>query len=268
MAIDKNKKNLYDSEVKDVKRDINSIRTAIKDIKIKMKGKSNIEAYYNLEIALLHMKNIDNFLKMNNLSLRLLDMRQSAVLDEAKKELSNLIMALENIVGNEIERPLKENDEHLAKIARLSPRQILALMKKVNYMFVILKEEFGEGSKWKWAFVEIQARIAVIIKNIISFADIQKYRDPRAEYYYERLDLMQLCKDSITEGAKQYRTKYEMAGKARDDLKRSIELLETLRNIHAIFGERDEANKLKTTIDAARQNLEAEDKSTDEKKKK
>ena len=48
------------------------------------------------------------------------------------------------------------------------------------------------------AFVELQARVAVITKNITSFSEVAKFRDPRTEFFYERRDLMQLCKDSLT----------------------------------------------------------------------
>ena len=122
-------------------------------------------------------------------------------------------------------------------------------------------------SKWKWSFVELQARVAVITKNITSFSEVAKFRDPRSEFFYERRDLMQLCKDSLTEAARQFRTKYEMAGKARDDLKISYRYLSALRKIHVLFGEDTEAIKLKNIIDAAKIALEAEDKAKDKDKK-
>ncbi|HQL83761.1 MAG TPA: hypothetical protein PK307_16290, partial [Spirochaetota bacterium] len=76
-----------------------------------------------------------------------------------------------------------------------------------------------------------------------------------------------LCKESLTEAARQFRTKYEMAGKARNDLKMSIEYLSALRKIHVLFGEDTEAVKLKNIIDAAKIALEAEDKAKDKNKK-
>ena len=57
------------------------------------------------------------------------------------------------------------------------------------------------------------------------------------------------------------------SGKAREDLKKSIEFLSVLRKIHALFGEDVEATKLKNIIDATKMTLEAEDKSKDKEKK-
>lgn len=267
MAINKQQKKVYDDESREIKKEVNQNKNLIKDLKLKIRKNKNLAGYYNLEIALNHIKNIKSYFEMNKLSKQLLNMKQSSVLDEAKREFSNMIIALEDIVGSEIDRSLKENDEFIARIDRMNPNQTLELMRTIFSIYDTLVREFGEGSKWKWSFVEMQARAAVILKNMISFSDIQRFRDPGSDYFYERRDLMQLCKESITEAAKQYRTKYEIGGKARDDLKRSIELLESLRKIHAIFGEKNEAEKLKNTIEAAKQTLEAEDKSSDAKKK-
>jgi len=130
-----------------------------------------------------------------------------------------------------------------------------------------MKNKFGQDSKWKWSFVELQARAAVITKNITSFSEVAKLRDPRSEFFHERRELMQLCKESLTEAARQYRTKYEMAGKARDDLTESIYYLAALRKIHVLFGEDTEATKLKNIIDAAKMALEADDKAKEKEKK-
>ena len=174
---------------------------------------------------------------------------------------------LEETVGDDIDRSLRENDEFIKKIEKFDAAQILAMVERIHDMFLILKQKVGEGSKWKWSFVELQGRIAVITKNITNFSDVAKYRDHRTEFYRERLTLMQLCKDSLAESAKLYRTKYELSGRARDDMKRSIELLTALRKIHVLFGEDGEATKLKNTIDAAKQTLEAEDQAKENKKK-
>jgi len=127
----------------------------------------------------------------------------------------------------------------------------------------------GEESKWKWLFVELQAKIAMITRNFINFSDLLKYRDPRQPYFRDRREHLAMAKNALEEAAKQYRTKYELSSKSREDLKKSIEILEALRKIHFTLGESSEADKLKTTIDAGKFTLEAGDKKkeTDEKSK-
>lgn len=268
MAVGKAEKAAYNDEIKDVTRSIEDYYKKIKEIDAKKNKLKNIEGYYNIEKADYFMKIIIQYMKMSDLSLEMLKIKNEKFLNEARKEFYKVLQVMESVVGGDVDRTLKENDKYLEKIDRFNPQQVLDLARKMHDVFNDLRFRVGESSKWKWSFVELQARAAVIIKNITSFSDIAKLRDPRTPFYYERRELMQMCKDSLNEAAKQYRTKYELSGKARDDLMKSIELLSALRKVHVLFGESDEANKLKITIDALKQNLEAEDAAQDKKKQK
>ncbi len=267
MAVSKAEKAAYNDEIKDMKRDVEQIRKTVNDVTAKKKKSPSIKNYYNFEMAALRMDAIERLIKMNDLSMEMLGIRNSNFLENARREFYRVLQDLEEVVGDQIDRSLKENDEHLATVSRLNPTHILNLVQRMNRILTAMKSGFGQDSKWKWSFVELQARIAVIIKNITSFSDIQRMRDPRSPHFYERRDLMQLCKESLTEAARQYRTKYEMAGKARDDLKKSIDYLAVLRKIHALFGEEAEASKLKNIIEAGRMALDADDKAKDKSKK-
>lgn len=213
------------------------------------------------------MDAIDNFIKMSDLSIEMLNIKNNTFLENARKEFYKVLQHMEEVVGADLERSLKENDENLATINKLNPGQILNFVQRMHRILNMLKNKFGQDSKWKWSFVEWQARAAVITKNITSFSEVAKYRDPRSDFFYQRRDLMQLSKESLTEAARQFRTKYEMAGKARDDLKKSIDYLAALRKIHVLFGEDTEATKLKNIIDAANMTLEAGDKAKDKDQK-
>lgn len=268
MAISKAEKAAYNDEVKDIKKEVDELNRHLREVLNKKKKMQSLSAYYNLELVSTQMKIINLYLRMNDLSLEMLNIKNDAFLNNARKEFYKVLQYMEDIVGNEVERSLKDNDEYLVKIEQLNPKQILQFVEKIHSIFSRLRSKVGEESKWKWSFVELQARVAVITKNITNFSDLGKHRDPRQPYFYDRRDLMQLCKDSLTEAAKQYRTKYELSGKAREDLKRSIDLLSALRKIHVIFGEDEDATKLKNTIDAAKLVLDAEDKTKDNEKKK
>jgi len=267
MAIGKAEKAAFNDEIKDIKKDVDAINKQIKELMVKKKKMPNIEAYFNVEIAVFLMQLIRKYIKMNDVSLDMLGIKSDTNLNNARKEFYKVLQMMEETVGSDIDRGLKENDDYLIKIDKLNPQQILNIVKKINELFYEIRNKVGENSKWKWSFVELQARVAIIIKNITSYSDIGKYRDPRTEFYYERRDIMEMGKECLTEAAKQYRTKYEVAGKAREDLKRSIDLLSALRKIHVIFGEDEEATKLKNTIDANKQALKSEDNSAEEKKK-
>lgn len=268
MALSKAEKAAYNDEIKDIKRDVELVKKSISEANTKKKKYPNIKGYLNLEIASREMDVIDDYMKMNDLSVEMLGIKNNSLLESAKKEFYNLIQNMEEIVGRDIDRSLRENDDYLATINRVNQAHILNLVHRMHRVLNELKNKFGTDSKWKWLFVEIQARVAVITKNITNFSEVAKFRDPRSEFFYERRDLMQLCKDSLTEAARQFRTKYEMAGKARDDLKKSMAYLSALRKIHVLFGEDAEAGKLKNIIDAAKIVLEEGDKAAKSKNNK
>jgi uncharacterized membrane protein YgaE (UPF0421/DUF939 family) len=268
MAISKAEKAAYNDEVKDLKRDVDFLKKAVNEALGKKKKHPNIANYYNLEMASRGMDAIDCYLKMNDLSVEMLGLRSSNLLENARKEFYKVLQSLEELVGKDIDRSLKENDTYLATINRINPRHVLALVQRIHRILNNMKNKFGQDTKWKWSFVELHARVAVITKNITSFSELARFRDPRNEFFQERREMMQMCKESLTEAAKQYRTKYEVAGRARDDLTKSIEYLSALRKIHQLFGEDQEVTKLKNIIDAAKQTLEESDKLKEKDKEK
>lgn len=270
MAISKAQKAAYNDDIKAVKLQSDEYEKKIRELMQKKKSKPNIEPYYNLEIATYLLGTIELYLKMNDLSVAMLGIKNNKSLDIAKSNFSKVLLLLKESVGDEVDREsLKENEEYLQKIDKLNPRQIIDFLNRVDTVFNNLRNNMGEDSKWKWLFVELQAKIAVIIRNFINFSDILKYRDPREKHFRDRREHLAMAKDALEEAAKQYRTKYELSSKSREDLKKSIEMLEALRKIHFTMGESNEADKLKTTIDAAKFTLEAGDKKkeTDEKSK-
>ncbi len=268
MPITKAEKAAYNDFIKGYKAKLDELTKQIKEAEQKKKKMSNIMGYVNIELILFYTKYIYTLLNMNKASLDMLKIKNERFLNDARKEFYRILQLFEEIVGKDIDRPLKENEEYLQAIAKLNPAQILNLMKELHTLLQKIMEALGESSKWKWSFVELQGRVAVITKNLINFSDLQKYRDPRKEFYYDRQEMLKLCKQSLSEAAKQYRNKYEISTKSSEDILRSIELLTALRRVNILFGESEEAEKLKNTIEALRIRLEADEKEEEEKKKK
>ena len=261
MAITKVQKATYNDEIKPLKAQSDEIEKKIREITLKKKSNPKLEPYYNLEIIAYLFKTIDIYIRMSNLSVNILGIKNNKSLDLAKSNFSKILQLMKEIVGDDVDRDsLKENEEYLERINRLNPRHLYDLAIKIDDTLNNLKNSMGEESKWKWFFVELQAKVAVIARNLINFSDILKYRDPREEFFRTRIEHLRFAKDLLEEAAKQYRTKYELSSKSREDLKKSIDILEALRKIHITMGEANEAEKLKTIIDAARLNLEADDK--------
>ncbi len=268
MPITKAEKAAYNDFIKGYKAKLDELTKQIKETEQKKKKMPNIKGYVNIELIVLYTKYIYTLLNMNKASLDMLKIKNERFLNDARKEFYRVLQLFEEIVGKDIDRPLKENEEYLQTINKFNPSQILNLIKELHTLLQKIMEALGESSKWKWSFVELQGRVAVIIKNLINFSDLQKYRDPRKEFYYDRQEMLKLCKQGLSEAAKQYRNKYEISTKSSEDILRSIELLTALRRINILFGESEEAEKLKNTIEALRLRLEADEKEEEEKKKK
>ena len=57
----------------------------------------------------------------------------------------------------------------------------------------------GENSKYKWSFVDMHVRVATVIKNLINFSEIEKFRNFRSEFFQDREDLIKTCKKKAEE---------------------------------------------------------------------
>ncbi|MCL1865411.1 MAG: hypothetical protein FWF73_06325 [Spirochaetes bacterium] len=268
MAISKAQKAAYNDDIRTIKIKADEFEKKAKNLYNKKKNNHNLEPYYNLEIITYLMNTIELYLKMNDLSVNMLGIKNNKSLDMSKSNFSKILLLFKETVGDEVERDsLKENEDYLQRIDKINPRQILDLLIRLDTIFSNLRSKMGEESKWKWLFVELQAKLAVITRNCINFSDILKYRDPREQFFRDRNEHLRMAKNALEEAAKQYRTKYELSAKSREDLKKSIEMLEALRKIHFTLGESSEADQIKTTIDAAKFTLEASDKKSEKDEK-
>jgi|APHig6443718053_1056840.scaffolds.fasta_scaffold16097_3 hypothetical protein len=253
-------KDLYNNTVKGPKTNIEAANKHIKEILVKKKKQPKLAGYYNLEMVMEHMNITLLYLNMSDASVDILKLRNSSLLESAKKEFYKVLPLLEEIVGTDIDRPLVENKEFLIKIEKVNIRQILQLSQKILYVFDTLIEKMGENNKFKWSFVDLYVRIATVIKNLVNFTDIEKFRDMRNPFFRDRTELIKLCKVTLEEAAKQARQKYEMTSLAPGEIKKAIDLVSALRKVNVLFGEIDEAQKNKTLVDALRARLEEEEK--------
>ncbi|MDA3900492.1 MAG: hypothetical protein PF637_08235 [Spirochaetes bacterium] len=260
MAASKEEKQQYDEAIREPKARMKELEKEIKDILVKKKKSPAIAGYYNLEMVLFHLDIIMLNINMNDSSIEFLDLRNSAFLERGRKEFYKALQLLEEIAGTELEKPLSENKEYLKSIEQVSIRNILHLVRKFSWVFETLKDRVGSTSKWKWAFVDIYVRVAAVIKNMINFTELEQYRNFRSEYFKDREEILKFCKTNLEEAAKESRNKYEMSTKAPEDIRKALELLSSLHNIHVLYGEVNEAQKTKTVIDALRTRVDTEEK--------
>jgi len=203
----------------------------------------------NLQSANTNLNMVSYLVLMNNLSVALLGIKNDAYLNEARKTCYKAIISLENTVSNFIDVPFSEYEAKLDKIKSFSQADRWRLVKKLGFSIQAVKDAYGENTKWKWSFVEVEGRFAVVAKNLLDLKNLMSGLDPREDFYQERVAHLKTVKRLLQQSADGYREKYELSTLRIDDFKLAINFLGSLRRLNALVGEPEEANDLKRKID-------------------
>ena len=262
-------KNRYADRIREFKHQVEGIRKQAEKlegtIRERTSGGEDAEElgrinHLRLELASNYLNLVSYYILMNSLSLALLGMKNEAYLNEARKACYKSIISLEEIVTPYIDVPYSEYGERLKTIQDYSDQQRYELIKKLGYSIDSVIEDFGQNSKWKWSFVELQGRYATIIKNLINMKSFVAKLDPRIEGYAERVGHMNLSKRLLQQAADRYREKYELLTLRLDDIKQAIRFLAALRRLHLLLGESEESEIVKKKIEIWKAKMETDQK--------
>ena len=160
--------------------------------------------------------------------------------------------------------PFSEYEERLAEISMLDARRRYALIRKMGLALQLLKDAYGDNTKWKWSFVELEGRFAAAAKNIIDLKSAVSNTDPRSPDYEPTVYHLRLIKKLLVQAADRYREKYELSTNRIDDFKMGINFLNALKRIHNILGDRNESEQIKKKVDIWAAKLEVDLKKQDE----
>ena len=172
------------------------------------------------------------------------------LLNEARKALYKVIICLEDIVTNLVDAPFSDYEENVEKIKQVPQKHRYYLIRKLGLALDLVMRAYGTNSKWKWSFVELQGRFAVVAKNILDLKDTASSGlNPRSPEYETTMFHVRLVKRLLQQAADKYREKYEMATSSPDDFRLAIQYLSALYRIHTILNERTPAEDVKKKID-------------------
>ncbi len=230
-----------------------SIKTFEKDILEKNEGFNN---YRKFIIANQNLKIIDLFCEMSELSMSLIGIKNETYLNKARKKIYEVLIKVEEIISHHIDMPLTENEDALLSVDKIDPKRKIIFLDKIKQSIEKVITGFGENSKWKWSFVEMEGRYATITKNIINYKQCQASNDPREPFYSELKKLIERAKDELQFASKRYREKYELTTREPEDIKKSILLLRALRRIHIMFSNPEAATHTKRTIELYTKQME------------
>ena len=186
-----------------------------------------------------------HYIIMSGVSLSMLKLRSEEALNDGRKSLYKGVIYLEEVVSPLVDVPYSDYEERLLEIAPIDAQKRYSLIRKMGLAIQLLEAAYGDNTKWRWAFVELEGRFAAVAKNIIDLKAAVANTDPRSPEYEPTICHLRMIKKLLHQAADRYREKYELSTNRIDDFKIGIHFLNALKRIHILIGERSEAETLK-----------------------
>jgi len=206
-------------------------------------------AFKRLELAEEMLNLTSNYIIINGISQAVLKGKNEEALNEARKTMYRSVIYLEEIVSNYIDSPYSDYEERLAAIENVDETHRYLLARKMGLTLDLLKSGYGDNTKWKWTFVELEGRFAVVVKNMLNLRNAVQNTDPRSPDYEPTVYHLRLIKKLLSQSADRYREKYELSTSRLDDFKLGINFLSSLRRLHIAIGDREDAEIVKKKLE-------------------
>lgn len=201
------------------------------------------------------------WIAINKLSVELLDTKNNDALNDARKSLYKAIINLEEIVTSVINCSFSEIEDKLSEISNIPLERRFYLVKKLGLAIQLLMDAYGENTKWKWSFVELQGRFCTVAKNLLDMKKACKdYFDPSSPDYDNTVYYIRLILKLLDQSATQYRDRYELSTHRIDDMTNAINYLMALRRLQILLNMKDEAEESKKKALVWKDKLDADHK--------
>jgi hypothetical protein len=205
-----------------------------------------------------------NYIIINGVSLSVLKVKNEDALNDGRKSVYKSVIYLEEVVSNFVDAPFSDYEEKLEAIQSVDAARRYLLVRKLGLTIKLLEDAYGDNTKWKWSFVELEGRYAAVAKNLLNLRNAVANTDPRSPDYEPTMYHLILVKKLLMQAADRYREKYELSTNRIDDFKQGITFLSALRRFHIVLGDRDEVETVKKKLDIWSAKLEADSKKQDE----
>jgi hypothetical protein len=199
-----------------------------------------------------------NYIILSGVSQSMLKLRNEEALNDGRKSLYKAIIYLEEVVSNMVDAPFADYEEKLEEIVSIDAKRRYLLIRRLGLAIQLLENAYGDNTKWRWAFVELEGRYAAAAKNIIDLKKAVANTDPRSPSYEPTVRHLKMIKKLFMQSADRYREKYELSTNRIDDFKMGMTFLSGLRRLHIIMGDKDEAETVKKKLDIWASKLEVD----------
>ena len=254
----------YFEKIKPYKTIIHSLLKREETILQIIKKDSRGAALKRLTLAEEMISLAANYVILSGISQSILKLRSEESLNDGRKSLYKAVIYLEEVVSPLVDAPFSDYEERLAEIDVIDAKKRYLLIRKMGLVLQLLETAYGDNTKWRWAFVELEGRFAAVAKNIMNLKTAVANTDPESPDYEPTMYHLRMIKKLMLQAADRYREKYELSTNRIDDFKMGINFLNSLRRIHALLGERENAETVKKKAEIWSSKLEMDIKKQEE----
>ncbi|MDA3808763.1 MAG: hypothetical protein PF518_00395 [Spirochaetaceae bacterium] len=211
---------------------------------------------------------VSYYILMNELSLSLLGIKNEAFLNDGRKSCFKALIYLEEVFTDYLDVPYSEYEDRIEAVSGFSDKDRFNLIRKTGFSIDSINIAFGEGSKWKWSFVDMNGRLACVVKNSMDLKKMAAGMEPRVTGYQIRLLQINLSRRLLQQSADDFRKKYELSTFRIDDFKRAIAFLSALKRLSMVLKRNTDVDALKKKIEIWKLKMESDLKRMEDKEKK
>jgi hypothetical protein len=248
----------YLEKIKRYRETVDKLLGLEKDTLVLIRKESEGAGIKRLGLAEDMLNLASNYIIMSDVSQAMLGSRNEDFLNDARKSLYKSVIYMEEAVSNYVDAPLSDYEDRLAEIASVSAARRYFLVRKMGLAIRLLENAYGDNSKWRWSFVELEGRFAAVTKNIMDLKRAVVNTDPRSPEYESTVYHLRLIKKLLAQAADRYREKYELSTNSIEDFKSGISFLSALRRIYSVIGGREDVELTKKKLDIWTSKLESD----------
>ena len=212
----------------------------------------------HLEMADTMLNLTSNYLVISGISQSVQNVKNEDALNEARKAIFKSIIYLEEIVSNYVDSPFSDYEDRINLIESVNPARRYFLVRKLGLSVQLLKDAYGDNSKWKWAFVDLEGRAAAVTKNMVNLRTVMVNSDPRSPHYEPVILHLRLTRKLLMQAADRYREKYELSTNRIDDFRKGINFLSALIRLNMVTDAQLDAASVKKKLDIWNNKLNAD----------
>ncbi len=248
----------YFERIRDYKNQIERSLSDELEIQQSLNAADGNDPFKKLGMAESNFPILSNYLIMNQLSLNLLGVKNENYLNEARKVCYKIVIYLEDVFSSLLDVPYSDYSGKLEAVQDYPELKRFLLIKKLGFSVSMVKDGFGENSKWKWSIIELEGRVATLARNVIDLKKFVAGMDPRVEGFRERKAHFKMTCRLLQSSADDYRMKYELSTGRMDDFKTAINFLAALKRFLVFANQKKEVEELTKKIDIWKQKMESD----------